>query len=83
MNYWLRIPLFIAIDTCIILSSILFSLFLVEGDFTFTFPTFIFTVIALLSHYVLSIKNKLYKKAWEYASVGELLSILKVVVFQS
>ena len=35
----------------------------------------------MLSHHFFSLRFKLYKKAWEYASIGELLSILKVVTF--
>ncbi len=35
----------------------------------------------LISHHFLSLFYKLYKKAWEYASIGELLIILKTVTF--
>ena len=35
----------------------------------------------ILSHHIFSFRYKLYKKAWEYASIGELFIIFKVVTF--
>lgn len=35
----------------------------------------------LLSHHLFSFAYKLYKKAWEYASIGELFIITKVITF--
>ncbi len=80
MTYRQRISLFIFIDSCMVFTTIFFSRFLVGGTFNvITFPIVISLIVILLSHYFLSFRFKLYKKAWEYASVGELLSILKVV----
>jgi FlaA1/EpsC-like NDP-sugar epimerase len=82
MTYQQRLPLFIVIDSCIVLTAIFFSRFLVNGTFyVITFPIVLSSIIILLSHFLLSFKFHLYKRAWEYASVGELLSILKVVTF--
>ena len=33
----------------------------------------------VISHHILSFKLHLYKKAWEYASIGELIIIFQVV----
>ncbi|PFP29488.1 hypothetical protein COJ96_10075 [Bacillus sp. AFS073361] len=80
MTYRQRLSLFIFIDSCIVLTAIFFSRFLVNGTFAVvTFPIVLSSVVILLSHYFLSFKVHLYKKAWEYASIGELLSILKVI----
>ena len=82
MTYRQRLSLFIVIDSCIVLTAIFFGRFLVNGTFyVITFPIVLSSIIILLSHLLLSFKLHLYKKAWEYASVGELLSILKVVTF--
>ncbi|MEH7545758.1 polysaccharide biosynthesis protein [Neobacillus vireti] len=80
MSYQQRLSLFILIDSCIVLTAIFISCFLVNGTIqVVTFPVSLSCIVILLSHYTLSFKFHLYKKAWEYASVGELLSILKIV----
>lgn len=79
MTYSQRLPLFVFIDSCIVLTAIFFSYFLVNATFhVIAFPIVISSIVILLSHHFLSFTFKLYKKAWEYASVGELISILKV-----
>lgn len=80
MTYRQRLSLFIFLDSCIVLMSIFFSSFLVNGTiYVLTFSMVISSVVILFTHHFLSFKNHLYKKAWEYASVGELNGILKVV----
>ncbi len=80
MTYRQRLSLFILIDSCIVLSAIFISRFLVEGTiYVVSFPMIISSLTILASHYSYSILFKLYKKAWEYASIGELLIIFKVV----
>ena len=80
MSYRQRLSLFIIIDSCIVLTAIFISCFLVNGTIqVITFPIILSCIVILLSHYSLAFKFHLYKKAWEYASVGEFLSILKIV----
>jgi FlaA1/EpsC-like NDP-sugar epimerase len=80
MTYRQRLSLFILIDSCIVLTAIFFSRFLVNGTIhVITFTIAISSIVILLSHHILSFQYHLYKKAWEYASIGELVSILKVV----
>ncbi|WML45830.1 nucleoside-diphosphate sugar epimerase/dehydratase [Neobacillus sp. PS3-40] len=82
MTYRQRLSLFILIDSCIVLAAVYFSHFLVGATYeVFTFPIIISSFVLLLSHHFFSLKFRLYKKAWEYASVGELLIIIKVVTF--
>lgn len=80
MTYRQRLSLFIFLDSCIVITVIFFSYFLVNGTIrVITFPMVLSALVILLSHHVLSIQLHLYKKAWEYASIGEMLSILKTV----
>jgi FlaA1/EpsC-like NDP-sugar epimerase len=82
MTYRQRLSLLILIDSCIVLTAIFFSRFLVNAAFhVITFPIILSSIVILLSHHFFSFLFHLYKKAWEYASVGELLSILKAVTF--
>jgi FlaA1/EpsC-like NDP-sugar epimerase len=80
MTYRQRMSLFVIIDSCIVLTAIFVSRFFVNGTIqVITFPIVLSSLVILLSHLLLSFKFHLYNKAWEYASVGELISILKVV----
>jgi len=78
MTYRQRLSLFIIIDSAIVLSAIILSHLLVRGNIDLSSLLFMVNSLAiLLSHHLFSFKFKLYKKAWEYASVGELIIILK------
>lgn len=80
MTYRNRISLFIVVDSCIVLTAILLSSFLVNGGLeTFTVPILISSASILAGHHVFSFIFRVYKKAWEYASVGESIIIFKVV----
>lgn len=82
MTYKQRLSLFIIIDSCIVLTAIFFSRFIVNASFhVLTIPIITSAITILLSHHFFSIKFNLYKKAWEYASIGELLIIFKTVTF--
>lgn len=82
MTYRQRLSLFIFIDSCIVLTAIFISRFLVNADMNMmTLAMVISATVILLSHNFFAIILKLYKKAWEYASIGELLIIFKVVTF--
>lgn len=70
----------IVIDSIIVLTVIFFSRFLVSASFhVLTLPIIVSSITLLISHHFFSLFYKLYKKAWEYASVRELLIILKVI----
>lgn len=80
MTYRQRLSFFIFIDSCIIFTAVFFSRFLVNATFNvITIPMVITALAILISHHILSFKLHLYKKAWEYASVGELMIIFQVV----
>ncbi|SDQ09449.1 polysaccharide biosynthesis protein [Virgibacillus salinus] len=82
MTYRQRLSLFIIIDSCIVLSAIFISSFLVNASiYVITVPLIVISMAILLCHYFLSVKYKLYKKVWEYASTKELLIIFKIVSY--
>ncbi len=82
MTYRQRLSLFIIIDSCIVLSAIFISSFLVNASIhVITLPLTVISLAILLCHYYFSIKYKLYKKVWEYASTKELLIIFKIVSY--
>ncbi|WNB92455.1 nucleoside-diphosphate sugar epimerase/dehydratase [Bacillus sp. NEB1478] len=80
MTYKQRMSLFLMIDSCIVLTAIYFSLFLVSADIHVITPMVSLSAMAImLGHHFFALKFKLYKKVWEYASVGELIIIFNVV----
>ncbi|MDR4216142.1 polysaccharide biosynthesis protein [Priestia megaterium] len=82
MTYRQRLSLFIVIDSCIVMLAIFMSRFLVDASiYVITFPVVVSSLTFLLSHHFFSIRFKLYKKSWEYASIGELVIIFKVVSY--
>jgi FlaA1/EpsC-like NDP-sugar epimerase len=82
LSYRQRLSLLIIIDSCIVLSSIFFSRFLLSTDYhVISLPIVVSSITLLLSHLLFSMIYKLYKKAWEYASIGELLFIFKAITF--
>jgi FlaA1/EpsC-like NDP-sugar epimerase len=82
MTYRQRLSLFIIIDSFIVLTAIFISRFLIGATFhVITLPLIVSSITILLSHHFFSVRLKLYKKAWEYASIGELLIIFKTVTY--
>jgi len=82
LTYRQRMSLFAVMDSIIVLTAIFVSRFLVTASFyVVTAPIIVSSIVLLVSHHFFSLKFKLYKKAWEYASIGELLIIFKSVSF--
>jgi FlaA1/EpsC-like NDP-sugar epimerase len=80
LTYRQRMSFVIFIDSLCVLLAIFFSQFLVTASLqVITLPLAISSVTLLLGHHFFSFRSKLYKKAWEYASVGELFIIIKVI----
>jgi FlaA1/EpsC-like NDP-sugar epimerase len=80
MTYRQRLSFLIFIDSIIVFTTIFFSRFLLSIDLNIiTTPLVVSSITLLVSHHIFSSYFKLYKKAWEYASVGELISIFKSV----
>jgi FlaA1/EpsC-like NDP-sugar epimerase len=82
MTYRQRLSLFILVDSLIVLTAIFVSKMLTSSTIqVITIPVIISSITMLISHQIFSLKLNLYKKAWEYASIGELLIIFKVVSY--
>ncbi|WP_410513546.1 nucleoside-diphosphate sugar epimerase/dehydratase [Paenibacillus sp. BR2-3] len=82
MIYKHRLSVLMLMDSLIVLSAIFISCFLVNGSFNvFTHPIVVSSITLLFSHHMFAFIYHLYKKAWEYASVGEMILIAKVVTF--
>ncbi|WP_243356699.1 polysaccharide biosynthesis protein [Bacillus litorisediminis] len=83
MTYQKRMSLLILVDSIIVLSSIYVSYYILHPSLSvLKTPTLVITSIVLLSsHHLYAWVYRLYKKAWEYASIPELLGIIKAVSF--
>ncbi|WP_249869470.1 polysaccharide biosynthesis protein [Oceanobacillus saliphilus] len=79
MTYRQRISLFLVVDSFIVLTAFFIGIFLVSESLSMTPLLIISCITILFCHHLFSARYKLYKKVWEYASIQELLSILKVV----
>ncbi|OSX53994.1 polysaccharide biosynthesis protein [Anoxybacillus ayderensis] len=83
MAYRTRLTLLMLLDSSIVLSAIYISLFTLHPHIEiFKYPSLLLSAITLLiSHHVFAFRYRLYQKAWEYASIGELIAIAKTVTF--
>lgn len=80
MTYSQRVSFLIVLDSLAVLTSIFFGRFLIGAELHVGDAALLVSAVALLlGHHVFSFLFKLYNKAWEYASVGELLFIGKAV----
>jgi FlaA1/EpsC-like NDP-sugar epimerase len=81
LSYKKRVPLLILLDSLIVISSIFMGFYILNPYMNvYTVPMlWISSITLLLSHHVFALVYRLYQKAWEYASVGELTAIVKAV----
>lgn len=79
MNYRLRLSLLNLLDSLIVLTAILLSRFLVDTEIPTRGQQIIIFSLFLVCYHFFSFKFQLYKKAWEYASIKELIVIFKTV----
>lgn len=82
MTYRQRLSFLLGMDSLIVLTSIFFSRFLISASIdVFQLPIIVSSLTLLLSHHLFAIRYKLYKKDWDYASIGELIIISKAITF--
>jgi FlaA1/EpsC-like NDP-sugar epimerase len=81
LSYKKRVPLLILLDSFIVLSSIFMGFYILNPYMNvYTVPMlWISSITLLISHHFFAFSYRLYQKAWEYASVGELTAIVKAV----
>ena len=82
MNYWLRLISMIIFDAVLVISSVYLSLLLrfdggIEAPYYQAFIALVpwFAIISLVSLYFF----RIYHRMWQYASLGELYSIIKAI----
>ncbi|PZE20479.1 polysaccharide biosynthesis protein [Paenibacillus xerothermodurans] len=81
MVYHKRLLFLMTIDSLIVLSSVFVSNFLLVPLSKPTLAVAVSSIVLLLCHHFFANRYKLYKRAWEYASVGELVAIWKGVTY--
>lgn len=81
MSYSKRLALLIGLDSLIVLFSIYIGYYILNPYFSiYTLQVLLISSLALLiSHHVFAFIYRLYHKVWEYASVGEVMTIVKSV----
>ncbi|MGZ0874791.1 polysaccharide biosynthesis protein [Priestia megaterium] len=81
MSYSKRLALLIGLDSLIVLFSIYIGYYILNPYFTiYTLKVLLVSSLALLiSHHVFAFIYRLYHKVWEYASIGEVMTIVKSV----
>ncbi|MCR2802498.1 polysaccharide biosynthesis protein [Paenibacillus soyae] len=79
MTYRSRLALLAMLDSAIVLSAISASSWLLASPSEWNASFYMLAAALLFFHHCFFFYFKLYKKAWEYASVGELLIIAKAV----
>ncbi|PEJ40651.1 polysaccharide biosynthesis protein [Bacillus sp. N5-665] len=81
MSYRKRLSLLILLDSFIVLTAVYLSYWFIHPNVLNKIPaTVIISSITLLcSHHIFASIYKLYNKAWEYASIGELKQIFKAI----
>ncbi|MFS1511163.1 nucleoside-diphosphate sugar epimerase/dehydratase [Chengkuizengella sp. SCS-71B] len=79
MLYRKRLIHLIMLDSLCVLTAIYFSYFIVGTENFFTSCLLVSSLTLLIGHHLLAGYYKLYKKFWEYASIGELIIICKTV----
>ncbi len=71
------------LDSIIVCEAIFFGYFLVDPLMqTYSMSLlWVSSITLLISHHIFATMYRLYQNAWEYASIGELLAIVKAVTF--
>jgi FlaA1/EpsC-like NDP-sugar epimerase len=83
LAYRKRLTFLMILDSLIVLTAIYVSLFTLQpGIQIWKYESVLLSALTLLvSHHFFAFIYRLYQKAWEYASIGELMAIIKAVTF--
>jgi FlaA1/EpsC-like NDP-sugar epimerase len=81
LSYRKRLSLLILLDSFIVLTAVYLSYWFIHPNVLNKIPTtvIISSITLLCSHHIFAAIYKLYNKAWEYASIGELKQIFKAI----
>lgn len=81
MTFRSRLLLLVLLDSCIVPTALGASLWLLYPAYSANASVYFLGAAVLFFHHVFFYYFKLYKKAWEYASIRELVIIAKAVCF--
>ncbi|KSU60403.1 hypothetical protein AS034_16305 [[Bacillus] enclensis] len=83
MSYTKRVSLLMLLDSIIVLTAIYIGYYILLAAYqSYDMSVIVFSSIVLLvSHHLFAFIYRLYHRAWEYASVGEVMAILRAVTF--
>jgi FlaA1/EpsC-like NDP-sugar epimerase len=83
LSFQKRLTFLTVLDSLIVLTAIYISYIILHPTVqVFTYKTLLISSVTLLvSHHIFASYYRLYQKAWQYASVGELVAIVKAVSF--
>ena len=81
MSYRKRLSLLILLDSFIVLTAVYLSYWFIHPNVLnkIHMTVIISSITLLCSHHIFAAIYKLYNKAWEYASIGELKQIFKAI----
>lgn len=81
MSHRKRLSLLVAIDSLIVLTAIFFSQYILDTKNVVSMFLIVTAFSLLIGHHIFAYIFKLYKKVWQYASIGELMSIFKAITW--
>ncbi|MCT4479240.1 polysaccharide biosynthesis protein [Peribacillus frigoritolerans] len=81
MTYYNRLFTLVLLDAVIVVTAVFLSYWLLHPYNEISAFIMTITLILLMCHYFFTAYLKLYKKAWEYASIKEMFNIFKVTAF--
>lgn len=83
MMYQKRLPYLIIVDSIIVLSTIYISYWMTMPnlDILNSNKLLLISLTMIIWHHLFAYTYKLYQKAWEHASIGELIGITKAVTY--
>ncbi|WP_019242609.1 MULTISPECIES: polysaccharide biosynthesis protein [Bacillus] len=83
MSFNKRISYLLLFDSCFVCISLIMAIILSDNHLedTGTAKVVLLSVVLLISYYLSAFYQKIYFKAWEYASISELIAIIKVTLF--
>lgn len=79
VTYQKRLSFLVVIDSLIVLTAVYFSQYVLYMKNLFTMYILVTALSLLIGHHIFAHFFKLYKKVWQYASIGELISIFKAI----
>ncbi|WP_085990881.1 polysaccharide biosynthesis protein [Oceanobacillus senegalensis] len=81
MSYFKRLALLVLLDSVIVSTAVFIAFWIVYPfyDFSITGIMLVSAIALLIFHHIFAFVYKLYNKVWAYASVGELVAIIKAI----